>query len=241
MFANRRFQFHPILTIVAAFAFLFLLSLGNWQLKRLAWKQDLIAKVEASQGADPIAFEDAVMRAEAGENMEYMPVTFTGRVHFDKPATVFGSYEGVAGIYFFAPVAPSKGQFVYVNQGFVSQEVASQGLPMTRLSETPVNNISGLFRYAEQPAPPSSWLLPSTPPEDGLWLVRDPTKFAAAAKIEAQPYYVDSFAIDGVDWPKGGTTRLDFSNRHLDYALTWFAAAAAMIGVCVAFSLQKRE
>ncbi len=239
MIISRRLHFHPILMIVASIAFIFLLSLGNWQLKRLEWKNSLIEKVEANLGAEPIAFGDALRRAEAGEDMEYTPVALTGRFHFNKPAMVFGSHEGVAGVFFFAPVASSLGEFVYVNQGFVSQEVASKGLPATRPSETPTTEKFGLFRYAERPSPPSSWFLPSTPPKDGLWFVRDPARFAAAAQIEALPYYIDSFAVDGVDWPKGGTTRLDFSNRHLEYALTWFAAAATLIGVCVAFSLQK--
>ena len=37
-------------------------------------------------------------------------------------------------------------------------------------------------------------------------------------------------------WPKGGTTRVELPNRHLEYALTWYGLAAALIiifaGVC---------
>ncbi len=240
MFANRRFQFHPILTIVVGIAFVFLLSLGNWQLKRLAWKQDLIAKVEVSQGANPIAFEEAAARADAGENMEYTPVRLTGSFRSESEQRVFGSNGGRSGVFVFAPLQTLSGDLVFVNQGFVANGVSDWECFCG--ADAPMEiEVTGLFRNREKPSPPASWIIPSTKPADGLWLVRDPLKFAAAAKIEAQPYYVDSFAVDGVDWPKGGTTRLDFSNRHLDYALTWFAAAAALIGVWLVFSLPKQK
>ena len=31
-------------------------------------------------------------------------------------------------------------------------------------------------------------------------------------------------------WPKGGVTRLELPNRHLEYALTWYGLAAALLG-----------
>ena len=37
-------------------------------------------------------------------------------------------------------------------------------------------------------------------------------------------------------WPRGGTTRLDIANRHLEYALTWYGLAATLIGVFAAFA-----
>jgi surfeit locus 1 family protein len=32
-------------------------------------------------------------------------------------------------------------------------------------------------------------------------------------------------------WPEGGQTRLDLPNNHLQYAITWFLLAAALLGV----------
>ena len=36
--------------------------------------------------------------------------------------------------------------------------------------------------------------------------------------------------------PRGGVTRLDLPNRHLEYALTWYGLALTLIGVFVAFA-----
>ena len=234
---NRRLHIHPWLTIVTVIAFGFLVSLGNWQMKRLEWKQGLIKRAEEIQSLSPRPFDQVAARAAAGEDMEYTPVFLDGAFDTDKPAMVFGSYESTAGIFLFAPLSAASGEVVYINRGFVSQAAASKGLP------TPPGGaalrVTGLFRTAEKPSPPASWFLPSANPEDGLWLVRDPMRFASAAAIAASPYYIDSFAVEGAEWPKGGTTRLEFNNRHREYALTWYAAALTLIGVWFAFSLQK--
>jgi surfeit locus 1 family protein len=40
-------------------------------------------------------------------------------------------------------------------------------------------------------------------------------------------------------WPKGGQTQVAFRNEHLQYAITWFALAAALLGVYLAYHISK--
>jgi surfeit locus 1 family protein len=40
-------------------------------------------------------------------------------------------------------------------------------------------------------------------------------------------------------WPQGGQTQVTFRNEHMQYALTWFGLAAALIGVYLAYHIQK--
>lgn len=240
--ASVRFHFRPVLTIVSAIALAVLIALGSWQVRRLEWKRDLIAQVEARVNAEPIAFAEALRRAGAGENMEYMPVSFEGRLDRENFAAVFGSYEGGAGAYIFIPATAPAGETVYVNQGFAPQGVW-ETLSVSGAADGPAKGVAifGLFRSAEVPVPPASWFQPQGKSVDGLWFIRDPKAFAAEAGIVAPPYYIDQFAVEGRAWPKGGTTRLDFNNRHLEYALTWFGLAATLAGVWLAFSLKKRD
>ncbi len=240
MLKDYRFHFRPVLTVLSVLALGVLIALGSWQLQRLEWKRGLIAKVEARVEAAPIPFEEALALAEAGEDMEYTPVKLNGRFHYNKRADIFGSYDGVPGVFVFTPVGADFGEFIYVNRGFVSQDARKAGWPETRPSETPITEITGLFRSAEKPVPPASWFRSSKKSADGLWFVRDPLTFAADAGIEAPAFYIDQFAVPGREWPRGGTTRLDFNNRHLEYALTWFGLALTLLGVCIAFFLQKR-
>ncbi len=239
LFHDRRFQFRPVLTIFSIVALTILVSLGSWQLKRLEWKQALIAKVEERALEAPIPFDDAVKMAEAGEDMEYAPVQLTGRIRPDAEARVFGSYEGMAGVYLFVMVQRQEDISAYANLGFVPQTIAPASFSTDHISGEMQDKITGLFRYAERPSPPASWFVPMEQSGDGLWFVRDPERFALQEGGKTLPYYVDSFARGQNEWPKGGTTRLDFSNRHLEYALTWFGLAAALCGVWAAFSLPK--
>lgn len=229
-----RFHVRPVLTVCVLLALAILGSLGTWQLQRLQWKRALIAQVEARANAAPIPFEEARARADAGENLEYAPVSLTGVFVSDNEARVFGSYEATPGAYFFSPFKTSLG-VIYVNRGFAPQDVDVPPPEGKGANKT----VTGYFRYAEQPTPPASWFRPSEQSVGGLWFVRDPQKFAGAAGLATSRYYIDQFEVAGQAWPKGGTTRIEFNNRHLEYALTWFGLGAALIGVWVIFSLQS--
>lgn len=239
MLSNYRFHFRPVLSFAVLIALGILLLLGNWQMQRLAWKQALIAKVEAGMNAPAIPFAEAVARARAGEGMAYTPVSISGAIIPGSEAFVFGTYDGEPGVYLFSAFQTGIAT-VYVNEGFVPQAIL-KGPGFGVSSEGGERSVIGLFRYAEDPSPPASWFKPKGKSADGLWYVRDPEEFATRLGLETPPYYIDELVVAGREWPKGGTTRLQFNNRHLEYALTWFGLAATLLGVWIAFSLQKRS
>lgn len=232
------FHFRPILTIFAALGMAALIALGAWQLQRLDWKRDLIARIEARLDSPPVAFAAALDRARAGEDMEYAPVFLEGEYAHGLEARVFGLYGGEAGAYVFTPLESEAGA-VYVNRGFVPQALrASETRPESLVSD-PVR-VEGLFRAPEHPSGLQRLLRPEPRGED-LWFVRDPALFAAAQGVDAPAYYIDSSGAENpAAWPKGGTTRIEFPNRHLEYALTWFGLAGALTAVYLAFSFRRR-
>ncbi len=241
MLAGRQFLFRPVLTVFAGVGLAILIWLGSWQMQRLEWKSDLINKVEARIDAPPIAFDEAVQRAEAGENMEYTPVKLVGIWRPKSEAKVFGSYEARAGVYLFAPLRALGGGHVYVNLGYLPQSMATAKDHAPLYLTIDESEVTGLFRYREELSPPASWFRAAEQTHDGLWFVRDPERFAGAASISTPPYYIDSFAREGSAWPKGGTTRLNFRNKHLEYALTWYGLAAVLLAMWLIFSLPKDQ
>jgi surfeit locus 1 family protein len=231
-----RVRFRPGLLAATLGALAILVSLGTWQLQRKEWKEALIAAVEARLSAEPVPFDDAVVRAEAGETMEYQPVYLDGVFAHDNAAGVFGTYEGRAGVYLFAPLRRSDGSFVYINRGFAPQNAkAANSEPQGAV------RVYGLLRRAEVKRGLERLLAPKDQPADKIFFTRDPRTLGAAAGIYAPPiWYVDSNGLESDGpWPKGGLTRVDFPNRHLEYALTWFGLAAALVGVFLAFSLKR--
>lgn len=242
-----RFHFRPVLTVAALFGLGVLIGLGTWQLHRLEWKRALIAQVEARIGADPISFDDAKTRALAGENMEYTPVFLEGVFDHGAEEPVFGSLDGRAGAYIFTPLrrATSTDEndpgaaVVYINRGFATEAALTpQQRPQSAVAG-PVR-VVGLFREHRPPSGFAALLQPARGTGDPYRYRRDPVAFAEARGLLSIPFYVDSAGEENpAPWPKGGTTRVEFSNRHFEYALTWFGLAAALLGVYLAYSLRR--
>lgn len=241
-----RFEFRPLLTVATAAAAAILVALGVWQLERREWKLDLIRRTERLAEAPPMPFDEAAARAASGEKMAYAPVILNGVYAHDLEARVFGTLDGAPGVYVFTPLSAPDAhgggrRFVYVNRGFAPQAFSG---PAAREDGAPQGEVTvrGLLRSAESPPVIASLFRPADQPADNLWFMRDPIRFAARHEIETVAWYIDSFGEEagGAPWPKGGTTRVDFSNNHLDYALTWFGLAGALIGVYLVFSVKRR-
>jgi surfeit locus 1 family protein len=230
-----KLRFRPALTAATALALIALLSLGFWQLQRLAWKNALIAQVEARVGGAPIPFAEAHQRAMRGEAMEYQPVFLEGAYAHAQERRVYGLSDGASGVYVFTPIIAADGA-VWVNRGFAPDAFAA---PDQRADGAPagVIRIEGLYREPERPQGFERMVRPADHAGEGRYYTRDPALFGVAAAPRA---YIDSNGRENAaQWPKGGATRLSFSNRHLEYALTWFGLAAALVGVFAAASLRK--
>ncbi|MEM8770198.1 MAG: SURF1 family protein [Pseudomonadota bacterium] len=241
MIAGRQFHFRPVLTICAALGLAILVSLGSWQLQRLAWKEALIEKVEARASSPPLSLQSALDALSGGEDLEYARIRIEGVFDHDGEAHVFGTYEGQPGYYIFTPMILTSGERIYVNRGFALQNRKSQASRQDSLVSGAVV-VTGLIRAAEKRKGVASFFQPADNPDANRWFVRDPARFAAEGADALNAFYVDSDGSENAaEWPKGGTTRLEFRNRHLEYALTWFGLAGALLAVWMAFSLKSSE
>lgn len=240
----REFRPRPVQTVFALIGVAILATLGSWQLHRLDWKQSLIEQVETRASRAPMPLDAALELYSRGDSIEYFPVEAQGRFAHDLEAHVFGSYEGAPGYYIFSPLRLScdnpQAEFVYVNRGFVPQALKSPAERPAGQVEGCVR-VTGLARAPEKRGGVAAWVAPQNDPAQNRWYLRNPALFAAHAGLEAAPIIIDSDGTaQAADWPKGGTTRIDFSNRHMEYALTWFGLAGALIAVWVAVSLRRR-
>ena len=238
-----RFRFRPVLTVFTVIGVGVLLSLGTWQVKRLQWKLDLIEKVEARTASSPVSLSDAESRRRAGEDLEYQPVRVSGTFDHDLEVHVFGTWEGQPGWYIMTPLRltePVSGQDrLVVNRGFVPDRLQERDVRPDSLIAGEVT-VTGLYRSSKTPRGVSALVSPSdmAPKDRNEFYSRDVEAFSHHLDVALMPFLIDVTGAEPVaeDWPRAGTTRLVFNNRHLEYALTWYGLAATLIAVFFIFS-----
>lgn len=217
-----------------------LCGLGTWQLQRLAWKQNLVAMVEARSQAPAVPLPpEADWPALTRDNDEYRKVTLAGRFDHAHEVQVFTSLQddrfqvSGPGWWVMTPLVLDDGAIVFVNRGFVPYDFRD---PQTRAAGQPQGEveITGLLRLPEV----GNIFTPDNQPGSRTWYVRDPQAIAAAEGLaRVAPFFVDADATPNPGGlPQGGATRVAFRNDHLGYAITWFGLAASLIGVYLAWA-----
>lgn len=211
-------------------AFLILVGLGAWQLQRLHWKEGLIAARQAGLGAAPVPAPDTLAEARS---LEFHPVLAEGKFLNGKEIYLHATADsGRIGYHLYTPLETAGGRVVFVNRGFIPTELRDPATRAAgRLAGTVV--VRGLLRLP--PAGKPGWFLPDNDPQRNHWFWVDLPAMAAADGLGAvMPYTIDADAAPNPGgWPKGGVTRVDLPNNHLQYAITWFSLAVALIVIYV--------
>ncbi|RWX80791.1 SURF1 family protein [Neorhizobium lilium] len=217
-------------------AFLVLLTLvftglGSWQVQRLFWKLDLIARVEARVAAAPVAPPSPTNWSDAeAQDFEYRHVIVNGVFDHSRETLVQAVTERGPGFWVLTPLQLDGGAAVLINRGFVPPEKRD---PVSRSDGNTSGSVTlrGLLRITE----PGGGFLRANNPAQDRWFSRDVAAIAAAKGIaNTAPYFIDADATPNPGgFPVGGLTVVTFRNSHLVYALTWFALAAMSLGALV--------
>jgi surfeit locus 1 family protein len=227
--------FRPLFwpTLFTAPAVLLLLGLGSWQIQRLYWKQDLIAQRQAAVSAAPILATGNL--EEDARGMEFRHVTDEGVFLHDKEIFLGATSEaGRQGYQVLTPLLEPGGRIVFANRGFIPAELKD---PAKRAAGQILGTVrvQGLLRLP--PAGKPTWFLPDNRPDLNYWFWVDLPAMSAADKLDrVASFYIDADASPNPGgWPKGGVTRLALPNDHLQYAITWFSLAVALMVIYFLF------
>ncbi|MDI1297084.1 MAG: SURF1 family protein [bacterium] len=208
-------------TAIATLLIAGLSSLGVWQIHRLAWKRDLIARVDARIHAAPVPAPRDAAEADA-----YRRITTTGLFLHDKSVLVQAATVRGPGFWVMTPLVSDRGFTILINRGFVPPEARTRYARPTG----PVH-VTGLLRVSE----PGGGFLRANDPAANRWYSRDVAAIAAARGIaRVANYFIDADAGARADaLPVGGLTVVRFPNSHLSYAITWFTLAAMVAGAYI--------
>lgn len=215
-------------------ALLVLLALGTWQVQRLIWKEALLAAIKERLEDEAVLVDEIVALKAVGEDIEYRPVRLSGRFLHDKEQFFFATHKGRSGYYVYTPFALDDGRLVFVNRGFVDLDSKD---PETR-AEGQLDGIVTLVGLArDRLSGKPSWIVPDNDPAANIFYWKDLDAMAANAGIAAATDdLIDVFVDAGTapnpgGMPIGGVTRIDLPNNHLQYVITWYGLALALVGV----------
>ena len=213
------------------------LSLGVWQVQRLHWKQDLIARVDARLAADPEPVPlPATWDALSEATDEYRKVTLRGIFDHDDETLVQAVTERGGGFWVMTPLETPDATYL-VNRGFVPSDRRDPATRGAGQIAGPVT-VTGLLRMSQ----PDGAFLRANDPANGRWYSRDVAAIMAGHDGPVAPFFVDADATPNPGGlPVGGLTVVAFRNSHLTYALTWFALAAGTLGAAFLVWRQGRR
>ena len=224
----RRF---PIgLTIAAAISLAILCGLGAWQMQRLAWKLDLLTRIAALQGMAAKPWTPA--------SAEFTRVSLTCPGLAKAPfVQLYAIRDGKAGERIISACTTPLGS-VLVDRGFVADTVSARP-PVDPADRTPVS-VTGVLRAGDA----RTFVTPPDQPADRQFFARDAAAIGAGLGVtDPAPLFLMAETSSNPDWAALEPAPLpaEISNRHLEYALTWFGLAATLACVYAAMLWRRRK
>lgn len=196
-------------------------ALGAWQLDRAAQQRALAGAFESGGGA-PVSWDGA-----APTVARYQRVRLAGAYDSARQFLLDNmSHAGVAGVQVLTPLRLAGGRLVLVNRGFVPLAGDRTRLPDVAVGTHP-REVTGRVDVLPRPAielataPGAAWpRLVSFPTAAELGALLD-------VELPGQVVLLDATEPDGYvrDWRAPGMP----PDRHLGYAVQWFALAAAVL------------
>jgi surfeit locus 1 family protein len=230
-----------VVVVLAALAIL--LSLGTWQVERLHWKERLLADIAQRRAAAPVALSDIEAIRKSGGDIEYRRVSVTGTFDHARERHFFATFGGQTGFYVYTPMTLADGRILFVNRGFVPYEMKD---PKTRTAGEVADQQTVIgyarVRLGEKP----SSIVPDNDLAKNIFYWKDLDAMASTTGIDASKvvqFFVDADGsiVNPGGWPKGGVTQFDLPNSHLQYAVTWYGLAVALVAVVIGMIFRRKH
>lgn len=196
-----------------------LLWLGTWQMQRLAWKEDMLARIDAEIGAAPVDLPTDPTPDSAG----FLPVQVSGEILGDEIRVLASLKQVGAGYRIIAPFKVGE-RTIMIDRGFL--RVTDEATPR---STGPVE-VTGNLHWPDE----VDGFTPDPDRDAGLWFARDVASLAEALGTEPV-LLIAATRTDPSILPMPVDTS-GIPNDHLQYAITWFSLAAVWVVMSILFA-----
>jgi surfeit locus 1 family protein len=222
-------------TLLTFLGLVVLVGLGTWQLQRLAWKEGLIARVQAQLAQPPVS----LMAGADLAALDFRRVAARGAYRHEA-AFAFGlaASGNEPGARLIAPFVLEGGSAaILIDRGWLPESLLPPLVP-AGLRPGGTVELEGLARYRGEPD--RTWLTPDDRPDRRRWFAWDVPAMAQATGLPLLPLVLVLDRSEGpAGLPKATPVRPEFRNDHLGYALTWYGLALALLAVYVLSSLTR--
>lgn len=201
-----------------------LVALGIWQVQRLAWKEGILADINARIEAAPVE----VPGAPDPDADRYLPVRLQGYLK-GETLRVLVSQKDVGAGYRLITAAEAGDRRVLIDRGFVPTEAPAPDLPDTQVT------VTGNLQWPQE----TDSFTPAPDLANNIWFARDVVAMAEA--LGTAPILIVARDVAPPE-PKVAPFPVDTSripNDHLQYAVTWFSLAVVWLAMTV-FFLRRR-
>lgn len=211
-------------------------GLGCWQVQRLGWKTELIARFEDRLVREPLPLPP-VIDPDAIKDFDYRRVYARGRWQHDKECLIGPRvHDGQDGYLVITPLDRSEdyprsqhNTTILVCRGWIPKSKASQSSRPVSLDPNTVT-VEGLLREPWK----KNLFTPANSPESGEWYFPDVAQIAAHTGSQAiwieetmTPDLLAAYDREAKGVPIGRPPEVNLRNNHVQYIFTWFSLSAA--------------
>lgn len=194
-----------------------LVSLGVWQVQRLAWKNTVLAEIDARIAAAPVDIPDA----PDPEADRYLPVQATGAIGAPFVRVLVSQRGMGAGYRIISPFDLGQGRVVLLDRGVMG---VADDLPPA--PEGLVSVIGNLHWPVERDG-----FTPDNDLDENIWFAREVPVLAEHLGTEPILLVARSLSVSDAPLSPLPVTSEGIPNDHLNYAITWFSLALVWLGM----------
>lgn len=221
----------PIPLIMSVTGVVLMFGMSIWQVQRLAWKEDLVAKIERAMEQKPLT---SLPAPEELDEYRFYPVELTGsfmpQYEFHIAARY---YHSQLGYHVYTPFQTIGGKLILINRGWIPSKQKDGDYKSTL--PTDMVTLTAQLRTSNERNP----FTPENQPEKNVWFGRDAQQMCETIDLQCEPFTLDLIgeqSWDSMPIPSSGEIKL--RNDHLGYAITWFAIG---LGILIISLLYHRK
>ncbi len=204
-----------------------LVSLGTWQVQRMAWKEGVLADINSRIAAEAVALPEA----PDAEGDRYLPVQATG-AYTGEELHVLASTKSVGAVYrIVSRFETLDGRAVMVDRGWIKTEAKDADRGTGRAT------VVGNLHWPDE----RDSFTPENDVEGNIWFARDIAQMAEV--LEAEPVLI---VVREASENDGGVTPLPVDtagipNDHLGYVVTWYGLAIVWVAMTLYYLRRMRK